>query len=59
MLFAFTGGPGIGKTRIERKIFTRIGVHLIWSDVIKPFGRLMVSLRKFRPKISSKFADGI
>ena len=43
---------GIGETRIERKIFSRIRVHLIWSDVIKPFGCLIVSLHKLRPKIS-------
>src|SRR6516164_3301003 len=50
---------GIGETRIERKIFTRIGVHLIWSDVIEPLGCLIVSLHKFRPKISREFADRI
>ena len=52
-----TGSPKrtikrIGKTRIERKIFTRIGIHLIWSDVIKPFGCLVVALHKLRPEIS-------
>src|SRR6516164_6598865 len=50
---------GIGETRIEREIFTRIGVHLMWSDVIKTLGRLIVSLHKLRPKISGKFADRI
>src|SRR6516225_3194972 len=43
---------GVGETCIERKIFTRIGVHLIWSDVIKTLGCLIVSLHKFRAKIS-------
>src|SRR6516164_3662333 len=43
---------GVGKTSIEREIFARIGIHLSRSDVIKTFGRLMVSLHKLRPKIS-------
>lgn len=43
---------GIGKTRIERKIFARIGIHLSWSDVIKAFRRLTIALHKFRPEIS-------
>jgi hypothetical protein len=50
---------GIGKTRIERKIFIRIGVHLIWSNVIKPFRRLIIPSHKFRSQISRKFADRI
>src|SRR5262249_1254679 len=50
---------GIGKTRIKRKILTRTRVHLIWSDVIKPFRRLIISLPEFRPKVPRKFAYGI
>src|SRR5262249_37232005 len=50
---------GIGKTRIEREIFARIGIHLTWSDVIKALRRLAISLHEFRPEISRKFADRI
>jgi len=41
----------IGKASIEGKILTRIGVHLTWSDVIKPLGCLIIPLHKLRSKI--------
>src|SRR5690349_5322321 len=59
-----TGSPkrtikGIGKTGIESEIFTRIWVHLIWSNVIKSFRRLVIPLPSLWPEVSRKFADWI
>ena len=41
----------VGKASIEGKIFTRIRVHLTWSNVIKSLGCLIIPLHKLRSKI--------
>ena len=42
----------VGETSIEGKIFTRVGIYLIWSDVIEAFGGLMIPLHQLGSKIS-------
>ena len=38
--------------REGHQILTRVGIHLIWSDVIEPFGGLMIPLHQLGSKIS-------
>src|SRR4029450_1069801 len=50
---------GIGKTNIKGEILTRVWIHLLWCNVIKSFGCLVISLDNLRPEFSRKFANWI
>ena len=43
---------GIGKTNIKGEISTRHWVHLVWSNVIKSFRRLVIPFEDLRPEMS-------